>query len=143
MNEEKRIYVVVAETVYTPNGVVVQPCGRVIAQACHVVSKMRLEHARATGNLLFKPFTAIILSASDNRALYDLVETIQCDLDEVGVTSFLDANREVYGVGGFRTAICTYPVTASELGSVLEHLPLWSHDKTITESLFRLEELAV
>jgi len=135
VSEEKRIYVIVAETVDTPNGVVIQPCGRIAAQCAHVVSKMRMEYARETGNLLFKPFTTIVLAAPSNRELHDLI----CELTEeqdVAAASFFDRNEEAYG-RRFRcmTAICTHPVEKLDLNGVLDHLPLWSHSRDVAESI--------
>jgi len=73
MSEEKRIYVVVAETVDTPNGVAVQPCGRIAAQCAHVVSQMQVfRHHLAAPEVvdiygLLKPSTTIVLAARDSK----------------------------------------------------------------------------
>lgn len=141
MSEEKRIYVVVAETVDTPNGVVVQPCGRAIAQACHAIGKMevnsRIYAARTQRNsgsrigfdledFPFHEYTTIILAARDSKELahVDLL------LMRAGIErySFTDTNALVYGEDTFvKTAIATAPIDLRSTIGVLDYLPLWSH----------------
>lgn len=135
MSEEKIIYVVVAGTVDTPNGVIVQPCGRIAAQCAHVVSKMRMVLARATGHLVYQPITTIVLSAPSNHSLHDLYCILKEGWEGIPVETFFDTNLEVYGSAlGFMTAICTHPVTVAEIGDQFQQLLLWSHD-TITDKL--------
>src|SRR5216684_889464 len=84
MKEEKRIYVVVpavVEVSATFNGSslvpfqtgvrnVLQPHGRQIAQACHVVSKLCfLDSEDKVESTEFQPVTTIILQARDTREL--------------------------------------------------------------------------
>lgn len=76
--EEKRIYVVVAATVQTIRGNIVQPLGRQIAQACHVVSKLRQKQKptnfpveeQTSG---FESITTIILQGRDSAELRQIV----------------------------------------------------------------------
>lgn len=136
-DEEKRIYVVVAETVDTPNGVVVQPCGRAMAQACHAVSTMevqrRIDWRHETGSTehLMEPLqerTTIILAARDSKELAH----VDFLLMKNGIRrfSFSDVNDAVYGENlRVMTAVCTIPVSSGEVYSILDYLPLWSHGK--------------
>lgn len=139
MSEEKRIYVVVAETVDTPNGVVVQPCGRAMAQACHAVGKMqvtrRIYHARdlrEIGEVLdfedlpFEECTTIILAARDSKEL----EHVNLLLANKGIARhlFADNNDAVYGEHArIATALATAPISPTEVYGVLDYLPLWGH----------------
>lgn len=136
-DEAKRIYVVVAETVDTPNGIVVQPCGRAMAQACHVVSKMevqrRIYRYRETDEIdhlrmPFEEWPTIILAARDSKELEHINQLLMWR----GVLrhSFSDTNDAVYGEKlRVMTAVCTNPVSASEVYGILDYLPLWSHGK--------------
>ena len=140
MTEEKRIYVIVAETVQTNlRGVlsvdkprrcvlvstpdtktVVQPKGRIAAQVAHVVSKMRLRNAEKLG---YEPYTTIILSAPDSYNLQ--FRTFLLALKKIDAYRFYDTNDE-YGTNPVLTAICTKPIRRAEAGYALDYLQLWS-----------------
>lgn len=159
----KRIYCVVADSVQHPlvwggfggNAVtqatdlpqrteetrtIQQPAGRLIAQAAHVVSKVRHnllknEIVRATHNakgkkvwyrshiLFFEPCTTIILSCRDSFELSHLRGLL--GKAEIKYERFLDTNPDVYGAGLVSTAIATHPVAPNEVIGILDYLPLW------------------
>jgi hypothetical protein len=139
LSEEKRIYVVVAQTVDTPNGVIIQPCGRAIAQACHAIGKMqvtsRIYHARdvqGIGGRLdfedmpFEEYTTIVLAARDSKEL----EHVNFLLATKGIPRhmFADNNDAVYGEHArICTALATVPVSPISIYGVLDYLPLWGH----------------
>jgi hypothetical protein len=141
MSEERRIYVIVAETVQTPTVTpaandgperlllcptaatknIVQPRGRIAAQVAHVVSKMRLAAQDSVG---FMPYTTIILSVPDSYQLQFrafLLETTA----RTRAYRFYDTNEE-YGQDEVLTAICTEPVFRKQLGFAFDYLNLWS-----------------
>lgn len=146
MSEEKRIYVIVAKTVQNPiyfqqvgksaeysgkwlwtagkeTKTIVQPPGRIAAQAAHVVSKMCIVEFVNEGNeLVGGPVTTIILSVPD---IYQL-EFRQRLIESLGVVcyNFYDVNEE-YGNGTVLTAICTVPVEREKLYGAIDYLPLW------------------
>jgi len=121
VKEEKRIYVVVAATVQTlpgGKGTVIQPYGRQIAQACHVVSKLRL----GRGEEGFTPVTTIILQARDSNELsHVFILAVRKHLKPV---PFGDENKEVYGDIKPVTAIAFY-ATKEQVMGVADYLPLW------------------
>lgn len=138
--EETRIYVVVAGTIQVPsdyyihNGekkpkimsplkTVVQPPGRQIAQACHVVSKLRQEdYRRGAPYEGFLAVTTIILQARDSAELghvhYLLIKK------RLNPEMFSDTNSE-YGPGEWPTAIAVF-AKPSQTKGILDYLPLWS-----------------
>lgn len=150
MYEDKRIYVVVAETVQVRlvggSVSVSQVCGRNMAQAAHVVSKARvameqqmaatrlnkpagksagrnLADALAVG---FEPVTTIILKARDTAELYHVWDLMK--KDHIQVHHFMDENVQVYGNSvPVLTAICTEPVDPCAVAGVCDYLPLWDH----------------
>lgn len=137
---EKRIYVVVAETVQADSGhsdfyndVVVQPAGRIAAQVGHVVSKMRT--LRLVGfDEYWKPITTIILSVKNSKEMDHIQHVL--GLGSVAYESFLDENDEygwkynAHGIASTEasvvTALCTHPIEPSEREGLLDHLPLWT-----------------
>ena len=158
MSEEKRIYVVLANTVQNPlipvsvvNAVttwksmklvptpqtktIVQPAGRLIAQAAHVVSKVRshMLHKQLSGHssdrtkklFVFEPITTIVLSARDSFEL----NHVRFLLHKIGIRAhdFYDTNQPDYGdpESEVMTAIATEPVTPDEVVGILDYLPLW------------------
>lgn len=140
MTEEKRIYVVVAETVQNPlsyeftkdmpirvitlpntdTKTIVQPKGRIAAQVAHVVSSMRMKEIEYIGR---SAYTTIILGVPDSYQLAFRADLL--DRNEVKAYNFFDTNEE-YGPGDVRTAICTEPIERSKLGFALDYLNLWS-----------------
>lgn len=144
MSEEKRIYVVVAETVDTPNGRIKQPCGRAMAQACHAVGKMQVtsriyrardaERAPTTARLgledmPFRECTTIILAARDSKEL----SHVELLLAREGINryNFWDTNGEVYGASEsegdahIMTALAIEPIEPIKVYGILNYLPLW------------------
>jgi peptidyl-tRNA hydrolase len=151
--EEKRIYVVVAETVDAPIGVVTQVCGRIAAQCAHVVSKMQVHRVssldlqkvrlqlalEAIATLVelctsiklkrtheLEPCTTIVLAVKDSRELAHIAAL----LTEFGHQrfEFIDSNPDVYGDGGaIRTAVCTLPVYKAEVELIFGGLHCWEH----------------
>jgi hypothetical protein len=123
--EEKRIYAVVAATVQTARGSIVQPPGRQIAQACHVVSKLRHELQPSNGvrgyTNGFESITTIILQARDSAELQHIQLLLsKNDLDSV---SFFDTNDQ-YGTLPTMTAVATF-ITPGETTGITDYLPLW------------------
>jgi hypothetical protein len=127
VNEEKRIYLVVAETVQTAKGTVTQSCSQIAAQCAHVVSMMRHKLLQQAGPTAFVPFTTIILSTKDDQGL--LSAWASCPVRYV---RFFDTNSDAYGPGeSVMTALCTFPVEPSEMRGEFDHLPLWCHGQSI------------
>ena len=140
MSEEKRIYVIVAETVQTDllglisvdkptrtilasttaTKTVVQPKGRIAAQVAHVVSKMRMSTVSDYGSA---PYTTIILGVPDSYNLQ--LRDFLLEQNKVKVYRFRDENEE-YGKSSICTAICTEPITRTAAGYALDYLTLWS-----------------
>jgi hypothetical protein len=124
--EEKRIYVVVAATVQTlpgGKGTVVQPYGRQIAQACHVVSKLRFVLAENTIEPNeFTPITTIILQGRDSNELLHVHQlSLKARLRPV---TFADENPEVYGNCRPITAIA-FLATKKQAEGIVDYIPLW------------------
>lgn len=162
---EKRIYCVVAETVQAPllrvqvsdlgetlvdteqTRTIIQPAGRLVAQAAHVVSKTRVlmerhfmkfeltsgaarvkQHLQRLAQTV-EPITTIILAARDSRELFHVQNLLE--LEQIPVFSFDDTNP-VYGTDNeghllhVTTAIATQPVTKADVFGILDYLPLWS-----------------
>jgi hypothetical protein len=151
---EKRIYVVVADTVTTLHQkidgdvssvdvkVVSQPFGRQSAQACHAVSLMRMKrviestvarrHKGGPGNYdhLLEPITTIILSARDSQELAHIHALLMHE--EIPFETFMDTNDEAYGKGmSVQTVIATYPVEPVDVQGILDYLPLWGSSRHI------------
>jgi hypothetical protein len=135
MIAEQRIYVAVAGTIQVPVAsikhndrwlpnlqkglkTVIQPAGRQIAQACHVVSKLR----HNTSLTDFVPITTIILQARDsNEMLHVYRLLVKRKLNPV---IFSDDNPE-YGPGSWPTAVAVFS-TKKQVDGILDYLPLWS-----------------
>ncbi len=172
--EEFRSYIIVALTVQTPLHVIevggrftderytvsvgpipgethtiIQPGGRLAAQACHVTDlitsallKKYLRHElsrpgafkRIKKTELFwetdpTPLTRIILAARDS---YELVHVGQL-LRKAGIAvhQFEDNNEEAYGPGvNIVTAIGTEPIHKEDTIGLIDYLPPWTPDKT-------------
>jgi peptidyl-tRNA hydrolase len=161
VSPEKRVYVVVAETVqsgveYRGNGWALIPnpelsrstnqvCGRISAQVAHVVSKMQvsrvlyeIEKNKTPLDLLYmyalEPITTIVLTVRDSLELYHIWNILaQSKLD---VTDFMDENPKMYGTTDkILTAICTGPINPELLQGLTTHLPLWKHGKATPADL--------
>jgi hypothetical protein len=171
----KRIYVVVADTVQTHldttgligcdnkwppkqtirrselTKTVEQPAGRLIAQAAHVVSKVRHnmlkeEVVRAQRiayknksnemwmqfqKLFFQPVTTIVLSARDSFELYHVKNLLKNA--NIPYQTFFDENDPVYGEGEkVMTAVATEPVDPLDVQGILDYLHLWKPTKLYT-----------
>lgn len=126
VNEEKRIYVVVPLTVLGQKGIVKQPLGRQVAQAVHVVSKMRVE---ADYHQSWIPITTIILSARDVKEMEHVGKLLV--RKKVAVTSFRDSNPDYGAEVSIVTAICTEPVYKKQVEGILDYLPLWPGDQNV------------
>jgi hypothetical protein len=136
MIEDNRIYVVVAGTVQVPapRRNVVQPPGRQIAQACHVVSKLRINDSRSfilsqsdrqmaiSQQLEFKPLTTIILQARDSAELRHIQSLLL--RRKIHPTVFFDTNNEAYGPNSVMTALAVL-ATKKQIENILDYLPLW------------------
>lgn len=140
MKEEKRIYVVIPAIVEVPAGTfihhnksfvdfqggvkhVVQPPGRQIAQACHVVSKLRFvtSENKVEPNV-FQPVTTIILQARDSKELvHNYIALRSKKLDPV---LFSDENEAAYGRFRPVTALAVF-ATPKQVVGILDYLPLW------------------
>lgn len=126
---EKRLYVVVAGTVQVPASTapgrgertVVQPWGRQAAQACHVVSKVRIKTYNGTES--FEPITTIILQARDSAELRHIATLFH--KKKIIYSTFLDSNPD-YGPGFALTALSTWPIYKDQIVGVCDYLPLWS-----------------
>lgn len=153
MIDEKRIYVVVAGTIQVPVNpgsykpplrTVVQPAGRQIAQACHVVSKLRHGWQKAwschlTNNYCDKnglggfmghtcvkleliPMTTIVLQARDSAEMGHVFQLL--NRKRLNPMMFSDDNPE-YGPGSWPTAIAVF-ATQKQVQGILDYLLLWS-----------------
>lgn len=150
-HNEQRIYVAVAGTIQVPVNpgshkpplrTVIQPAGRQIAQACHVVSKLRhgteIWGCRLTGNhcdslgpggflghtcgkIEFEPITTIILQARDSAEMYHVHYLLV--RKKLKPVIFSDTNPE-YGPGDWPTAVAVF-ATKKQVQGALDYLPLW------------------
>lgn len=128
--EEKRIYVVVAETVQVEDRSIIQPCGRVAAQCAHVVSKMRLVQAAEETVVQFTPYTTIVLGARDSKEMGHIFHLL--GRNNIRFEEFYDENGPVYGEGhDVLTALCTFPIEPSKLIGLTDYLPLWEHGRNL------------
>jgi hypothetical protein len=137
MNEESRIYVVVAAKV-TGVSEVIQPPGRQVAQACHAVSLMRVRRAldiplpkvkgKVDTTFAIEPITTIVLQARDSSELLHIGNLLT--KEDIPFEWFLDTNDD-YGrdddgdLVEVPTAISTYPVEPAAVTGILDYLPLW------------------
>jgi hypothetical protein len=140
VSNEKRIYVVVAETVDTPGmGTVVQVPGRMAAQGGHALGRMKMyrvaeaalkRKVRGIDDFYFlekianEKITTIWKSCRDSRELAHIA--LNWNRVLVGYYDFQDENDEVYGVGCHpTTAIASVPVDPDKVEGVSDYLPLW------------------
>jgi hypothetical protein len=135
-NEKERVYVAVAGTIQVPvvaNSfkpplkTVVQPIGRQIAQACHVVSKLRFDKDKLLNTLdqTFEPMTTIILQARDSAEMGHVFTLLF--KKRLNPVIFSDDNPE-YGPGQWPTAVAVF-ATPKQVKGVLDYLPLWGSIK--------------
>jgi hypothetical protein len=137
MIEEKRIYCVVAASIQVPQDglgntqpkmarskktrTVLQPHGRQIAQACHVVSKLRWAHHLTFHPGKFSLMTTIILQARDSAELGHVFSLL--NKKKLMPTIFSDENPE-YGQGSWPTAVAVL-ASKKQIADILDYLPLW------------------
>lgn len=131
--DELRIYVAVAGTVQVPadrpRRSVIQPAGRQIAQACHVVSNLRhagylmtpVSHQIFPQN--FEPITTIILQARDSAELRH-VQTLLLK-KKLRAVPFFDTNPDAYGAGETVMTAVAVLATKQQVENILDYLPLW------------------
>lgn len=126
MTEEKRIYVVIPATVQvgflTEPRTIVQPHGRQIAQACHVVSKLRWNNPPNPLKHEFEPITTIVLQARDSKELAHVLGLAMDRCLEWAV--FNDENLLAYGPYFPITALAVL-ANPADIADVLDYLPLW------------------
>ena len=137
----KRIYVVIAEMVDTPDkavvpsGVVVQVPGRMAAQGGHALSRMKMHRLlnileRCAGakkqarQIADEKFTTIWKSCRDTKELNHVIQLL--NRAKIAWYDFEDENPEIYGYWHPRTAIATVPVNPERVEGVLDYLPLWT-----------------
>jgi peptidyl-tRNA hydrolase len=130
----KRIYAVVALSVDTPVGTVVQVPGRMAAQAVHAVSRMkmhRLLDAKTRGattkklrQIANEGITTIVLACRDTRELRHIAFLLS--KARIKHHWFEDVNPEVYGSGAWQTALATGPVHRGTVEGILDYLPLFA-----------------
>lgn len=132
---EKRIYTVVAETVDTFNGPIVQIPGRIAAQAVHAVSRMKMHRmisetkrqnltSEAWKKIAEESITTIILACRDNRELAHIEGLLS--KGRIEHYKFFDVNEDVYGEGRICTALATIPILPERTEGILDYLPLWT-----------------
>ena len=155
VQEGERIYVIVARTVLTPiltvhygrnagrpsigrskdTRAIVQPTGRMAAQAVHVGRKIeheliikqiraaKIRSRDAWKKLPYQNITTIVLEARDT---FELMH-VKGLLEQAGikVSEFMDTNEYAYGTPEeVLTAIATHPVSPFQVVGALDYLPL-------------------
>jgi hypothetical protein len=127
-NDRDRLYVVLpARVEVRDRRIVEQPAGRQIAQACHVVSKLRLgyaqrQHAFCQSHIWADPVTTIILQARDQKEMmHGYILLVEKNFLP---TLFADENPEVYGDIKPITAMAVL-ATPKYVEGILDYLPLW------------------
>jgi peptidyl-tRNA hydrolase len=135
-DEEKRIYIVVPETVQVqrrtclPWNVSMEP-GRLMAQCAHVARKLenqQLEHMHEqTGTVSrYKEMTTIVLSVRNSKELEKVAREAADATEFFHYFPFRDTNPGFYGTTEkVFTAFAVGPVTQSEMDPILGHLPLY------------------
>jgi hypothetical protein len=112
--QDLRIYVLLAEEVLVEDTgqTVSMPSGRRMAQAAHVVSKMRVQCAEEFGDA---PITTIALSVLDNRVLDRFHSYLAC-IPGIEPRAFHDSDLAFYGSPKpVLTAVCTRPVRREDV----------------------------
>lgn len=125
--DDLRIYVAVAGTVQVPAGrprrSVEQPPGRQIAQACHVVSKLRIHIHNGVTQEGFEPITTIILQARDSAELRHVQSLLL--KKKLNAVPFFDTNPDAYGAGETVMTAVAVLATKKQLENIMDYLPLW------------------
>lgn len=122
---EKRIYVIVPRYLDVPDTgkIVSMSCGRLIAQACHVVSKLKLRLKLHWDD----QHTTIVLKVNNTKELEEIADDIahaNVDWEE-----FRDTNMEYYGTeSSLLTAVACY-CSRKKGKSLFYHLDVWTCDK--------------
>jgi hypothetical protein len=136
ITEEKRIYVVVPETIQTNVGYplggaifkgiqnVQMVPGRLMAQCAHVVSKMCWLMDDPMKE--WEAITTIVLAVRNTRELQKTFHELLLRTRDGEVVPFFDTNLEVYGTETPQfTTFCTTPVIKSDVDAALGHLELY------------------
>lgn len=138
MSDEIRIYAIVAATIQVPtDGLgnskpghlmgyrrtksILQPEGRQIAQACHVVSQLRWMQRTKTIEVMWEPITTIILQARDSAEMAHI--HLLAHKKRLEPVMFSDENPE-YGLGNWPTAVAFLAKKEQTLG-ICDYLPMW------------------
>jgi len=127
--EDLRIFVIVPETVQVDlEGhleTISMPSGRLMAQAAHVVSRMRVTFASTFKGV---PITTIVYGVRNSRELAKLQRelwAIESDKPLLRTVAFYDKDYTFYGTGfDVLTAVCTTPVLREQVDDILGHLEL-------------------
>ncbi len=134
MSEIERIYVVLPAFVTgEDNQEVEQPAGRLIAQACHVTSKLRHEYGMTTAVVptrkadrvtipVHHEITTIVLHARDSNELTHVFNLLV--FKNYKPVLFYDSNKAAYGSARPATALAVFMKPADTIG-ILDYLPLW------------------
>lgn len=91
---EKRLYIIVPEVLDIPGGThdIVMSCGRLMAQAVHVGSKLKMQE-KLDPNLATTTVVLKVKHSCDLEVILDKVKTAN-----IPWATFLDDNQEVYGI---------------------------------------------
>ena len=122
---EKRLYIVVPKFVNVPDtkGIVYMPCGRLIAQAVHVGSKIK-QQERLDPEL---ETTTIILQVSDSSELERVLEKVK--KAHVPWQVFLDTNPEVYQTENSLLTAVACLASRKKGKSIFYGIDSWSCDR--------------
>jgi hypothetical protein len=97
---EKRLYIIVPAVLIIPNCSITMSCGRLMAQAVHVGSKIKIQE-KLHPDLAT---TTIILKVLNSTDLNSILEKIK--KANIPWATFLDDNKEVYGTNdSYLTAV--------------------------------------
>lgn len=98
------------------------PHGMLMAQAAHVVSKMRVDRKTEFGDC---PITTIVLGVRNSKELFKIgLELIK--YKSARIWQFHDTNESLYGGNAeVLTAICTEPIEKSKIEDEIGHLELF------------------
>lgn len=130
-----RIYAIVTSTVKTNlKGVIEMEKGRMAAQACHVVSRLKLQNCNNWSSAKSKrewleayaetPVTTIVLQARDQK---ELIHVGGLAKDKgLDVAQFSDTNKEFYMTSEpVLTAIAIGPTSKLLVENICDYLPLF------------------
>lgn len=135
IKEEKRIYIIVPETVdilvnKKPTRIKMVS-GRLMAQCSHVGRKLENQYFDDGCDNPYREITTIVLGVRNskelhkiNNDLYSKMIDLLCDMTLHA--QFYDKNKELYHTkDGILTAIAVGPIKKSEIESIIGHLDLY------------------